>query len=451
MKTVYIGIDVSKGYMDVEAVNESGNILRCKGRFDDTYEGHAAFSSLVNQMMGGDASKQLVIGVESTGGLERNWLKMVKDNFAQAKWYLLNPLAVKKFGERGLHQNVTDRISALNIAQYLRLGLRPDEISPEPGMEGVLSYYRHIRNEISRAADMQNELHSLMMRVHPELAQYCRCGFSNWVLVLMQKFPTAEKLAKAGVGRVSKIPHITPEQAQSLIAAAKVSVASQGDSFVAMTIKALCERILEALKEIEKMKKMLTDYMKDDPAVKVWMTFPGIGIWSATALRLEFGAVERFHSCEAAVAYSGLDPRVCQSGDGLKNRGISKRGRRQIRGILYPAMLSAIRHNKVIKEFYSRLRSKGKSHLVAAVACMRKTVSILYAMALTGKPFDENYQEKIEKQENTVTATETPRETAGTKEIKPLSKKRLPSLNAPISRREAKKRREKIAEMQGML
>ena len=249
MKTVYIGIDVSKGYMDVEAVNESGNILRCKGRFDDTYEGHAAFSSLVNQMMGGDASKQLVIGVESTGGLERNWLKMVKDNFAQAKWYLLNPLAVKKFGERGLHQNVTDRISALNIAQYLRLGLRPDEISPEPGMEGVLSYYRHIRNEISRAADMQNELHSLMMRVHPELAQYCRCGFSNWVLVLMQKFPTAEKLAKAGVGRVSKIPHITPEQAQSLIAAARVSVASQGDYFSAMTIKALCERIIEALKE----------------------------------------------------------------------------------------------------------------------------------------------------------------------------------------------------------
>jgi transposase len=395
MKTAYLGIDVSKGYMDVAAINESGSVLRCKGRFDDTYEGHADFSDLVNQMMGGDASKRLVIGIESTGGLERNWLMMMKNNFPDAKRYLLNPLAVKKFGERGLHQNVTDRISALNIAQYLRLGLRPEEISTEPEMEGVLSYYRYIRNEIGRAAEIQNELHSLMMRVHPELAQYCRSGFPNWVLVLMQKFPTAEKLAKAGVGRVSKIPHITPERAGSLIAAAKVSVASQGDSLTARTVKLLCEKILKSLKEIDDMKKELTDYMKDDPVVKVWITFPGIGIWSATALKLEFGAIERFHSSEAAVAYSGLDPCVCQSGDGLKNRGISKRGRRQIRGILYPAMLSAIRHNKVIAEFYSRLRSKGKTHLVAAVACMRKAISVLYAMSLTGKPFDADYQEKL--------------------------------------------------------
>jgi len=506
MKTAYLGIDVSKGYMDVAAVNESGSVLRCKGRFDDTYEGHADFSALVNQMMGGDASKRLVIGLESTGGLERNWLKLVKDAFPDAKRYLLNPLAVKKFGERGLHQNVTDRISALNIAQYLRLGLRPEEISPEPEMEGVLSYYRYIRNEISRAADMQNELHSLMMRVHPELAQYCRSGFPRWVLLLMVKFPTAGKLARAKTNQVSKIPGITPDRAESLIAAAKVSVASQGDSLTARTVKLLCEKILKSLKEIDDMKKELTDHLKDDPAVKVWVTFPGIGIWSATALKLEFGAIERFHSSEAAVAYSGLDPCVCQSGDGLKNRGISKRGRRQIRGILYPAMLSAIRHNKVIKEFYSRLRSKGKAHLVAAVACMRKAISVLYAMALTGKPFDAEYQEKLtaripEKSEAPVeevsekartsypetiiddypansinihpkTTGETSPESTGKQQeresgkcpkaancklskpigcnpSKPANEKNLPSLNAPISRREAKKRREKLRILAG--
>jgi len=452
MKTVYIGLDASKGYVDVAAINESGSVLSQKGRFDDTYEGHIAFSAIVKAITGDDASKRLVIGIESTGGLERNWLKFIKEAFPQAKRYLLNPLAVKKFGERGLHRNVTDRISALNIAQYLRLGLRPDEACREPEMEGALSYYRHIRNEIVRVAAMQNELHSLMMRVHPELGQYCRSGFPDWVLSLMRKYPTAESLARAGAEKVSKISHVTFERAQSLVAAAGVSVASQQDSFSAITVKDLSEKIIRSLNEVEKMKKTLTGHLKDDPTVKVWMTFPGVGAWTAAALRLEFGAIERFYSSEAAVAYSGLDPRVCQSGDGLKSRGISRRGRRQIRGILYPAILSSIRCNKVIREFYAGLRAKGKSHLEAAVACMRKAVSILYAMALTGKPFDENYQANlnVKMEENAIAPNEKRLETAVEQSRKPSSEKSLPSLNAPISRREAKRRIERIAKIECM-
>ena len=65
-------------------------------------------------------------------------------------------------------------------------------------------------------------------------------------------------------------------------------------------------------------------------------------------------------------------------------------GRAQVRRILYMAALVAIRFNAVIKRFYNRLISAGKPKKVAIVACMRKLLTILNAMARTGKAWDDS-------------------------------------------------------------
>ena len=46
------------------------------------------------------------------------------------------------------------------------------------------------------------------------------------------------------------------------------------------------------------------------------------------------------------------------------------------------ATLVAIRHNALIKNFFKRLREKGKPGKVALVACMRKLVTILNQMVM---------------------------------------------------------------------
>lgn len=66
-------------------------------------------------------------------------------------------------------------------------------------------------------------------------------------------------------------------------------------------------------------------------------------------------------------------------------------GRAQVRTALYMATLVAMRHNRVIRRFYERLLAVGKPKKVAIVASMRKLLTILNAMARTGKKFDETY------------------------------------------------------------
>lgn len=67
-------------------------------------------------------------------------------------------------------------------------------------------------------------------------------------------------------------------------------------------------------------------------------------------------------------------------------------GRAQLRAALYLPTWVATRHNPVIRAFYERLIAAGKPKKVAVVACMRKLLTILNAMARTGTPWNDRHQ-----------------------------------------------------------
>jgi transposase len=86
-----------------------------------------------------------------------------------------------------------------------------------------------------------------------------------------------------------------------------------------------------------------------------------------------------------AAALVGIAPYDCDSGQHVGERHI-KGGRRELRTLLYmPTVAAATRHNPVLKDYYLRLRAKGKKGKVAIVACMRKLIVILNTMLARGE------------------------------------------------------------------
>jgi len=71
-----------------------------------------------------------------------------------------------------------------------------------------------------------NRLHNLLARVFPELATITAYVASGWVLKLLDKYPTPERIARAAFESLTKIPHVRQEKAKKLQEAAKGSVAS---------------------------------------------------------------------------------------------------------------------------------------------------------------------------------------------------------------------------------
>lgn len=68
-------------------------------------------------------------------------------------------------------------------------------------------------------------------------------------------------------------------------------------------------------------------------------------------------------------------------------------GRASVRTALYMSALVGMRHNPVIKEFYTRLVAAGKPKKVALTACIRKLLTILNAMLKKNEAWDPMYHQ----------------------------------------------------------
>jgi transposase len=114
----------------------------------------------------------------------------------------------------------------------------------------------------------------------------------------------------------------------------------------------------------------------------------GIGrVASATMIATlpELGELNR----REIAALVGVAPMANESGTSRGRRRVQG-GRFEVRRVLYMATLSAARRNPAIRDFYQRLRAAGKLPKVALVACMRKLLTILNAMARTHQPWDQS-------------------------------------------------------------
>ena len=89
----------------------------------------------------------------------------------------------------------------------------------------------------------------------------------------------------------------------------------------------------------------------------------------------ELGALNR----KQIAALAGLAPFNRDSGS-LRGSRCIWGGRAQVRRVLYMAVVSAVRSNPIIKNFYAQLRARGKYPKAALTACMRKLLVILNAM-----------------------------------------------------------------------
>ena len=112
---------------------------------------------------------------------------------------------------------------------------------------------------------------------------------------------------------------------------------------------------------------------------------PGIGPVVSRTLLAELPELGQLSHRQIAKLV-GVAPLNRDSGT-LRGRRSIWGGRAAVRSVLYMGAFAGIRHNPVLKAHYQHLRSVGKAHKVALVACMRKLLIILNALLRTGRPW----------------------------------------------------------------
>jgi len=110
---------------------------------------------------------------------------------------------------------------------------------------------------------------------------------------------------------------------------------------------------------------------------------PGVGPVTASTLVAELPELGQL-SHKKIAALVGVAPFNKDSGPKRGKRRIFG-GRSGVRRTLYMAVLSATKHNPVIRAFYESLLKRGKEKKVALIACMRKLLVFINAMVRNGE------------------------------------------------------------------
>ncbi len=154
-------------------------------------------------------------------------------------------------------------------------------------------------------------------------------------------------------------------------------------------ITASVELIDHLERQIDQTNKRLRAGHANHPYIPLLMSAPGIGWVLAFTIAGEIGEIERFASAEKLTGYTGLCPRVNQSGDKDRRGPITKAGPTYLRWAMLEATMHALKHPAYSERYQRNKRRLGKQRgaKVAQIDIARRLSHAIWHMLSRNEEF----------------------------------------------------------------
>jgi transposase len=334
---LHAGLDLSRHRLDFHLLDESGDTVEVGAAPPDS----DGLRRLVERV--GRQREPVRAALESMTGA-----RFVHDRLEQLGWQVeiadarkvkgLAPLACK-----------TDKIDAWVLAELSRLQLVPAIWLPQPEVRAERERARFRLYLVRRRA-------ALKQRVHQTLISFGHaCPVSDLFGVSGRALLERLELPEPWRGTVQASLRLIDEFAREIAA---------------------CERELRALGA-------------EHRYVPLLLTCPGIAWVLAYTIAAEIGDIARFPHPKKLASYSGLCPRVYQSGDSDRRGPLSKQGPTYLRWALVEASTHACRH-PAFRQRHERTRArlgKQRGPRVAQVDTARRLAHAIWYMLTRKQAF----------------------------------------------------------------
>jgi transposase len=332
---LYVGLDLSRKRLDWLALDREGASAAIGAVPPDRY----GLAKLGQRL--GDVPVLAVI--ESMSGA-----RFVHDQLELAGWDVRIADAAKTRGLAPLACK-TDRIDCWVLAELARLNLVPEIWLPDP----------HVRAERERARfrlHLVKHRSALKNRVHAILFQH---GVPN---------PHRDLFGAGGRSLLTRLQLAEPW-------------ASTVNTSLAL-IDQLDEQITSCERELRRLGA-------HHPYIPLLTTLPGIAWVLGYTIAAEIGDISRFPSARKLIGYTGLTPRVEQSGERDRRGPLRKNGPNYLRWALIEAAHTAgrdPRYRPIVDRMRARHgRSRGSK--IAAIEIGRRLSEAIWHMLTHQRPF----------------------------------------------------------------
>jgi transposase len=244
-----------------------------------------------------------------------------------------------------------------------------------------------------------NQFHHLLALTFPELALLTKDLAAGWVLELLHRYPSAQRLAQATLTDIANIPYLPEAQSALLLEHARVSIASLAGTTAEELVRDHVRQLRDVGARQKRLENLLISAYRALPRANHLDTIPGIGAVTAAVLTAFIVDIDRFETPGKLVAYFGVLPIEAASGvdrDGQarcpRRLVMSRRGNDLVRRYLWMAALSAVRFNPAVRALYTRVVAKHPQRKAVAVGhAMRKLLHLAFAIWKSGRPFDPEH------------------------------------------------------------
>jgi transposase len=333
---LFAGLDLSRKRVDVCVVDENRELVLETAKPPDL----DGLRSLARQLA---PLGPISAAIESMTGA-----RFVHDRLEELGWEVQIADAQKVKGLAPLACK-TDRIDARVLAELGARDLVPAIWLPDPAVRGARERARFRLHLVKHRTQLKN-------RVHATLMSFGRpCPMSDL-------FGVAGRRLLAGLQ--------IPEPWTGTLRASLVLI----DDLDAQI--GVCERQLRELGA-------------DHAYVALLQTVPGIGWVLGYTIAAEIGAIDRFASAKKLVGYTGLCPRVYQSGSKDRRGALAKNGPVYLRWALIEAAMHACRTAPYSARYQHTARRLGGSRgrKIARIELARDLATAIWHMLTRDEPF----------------------------------------------------------------
>ena len=334
---LYAGLDLSRQRLDVHVLDAEGRTVTTTAVTPDA-PGLRAL-----------AGRLRLYGSEVRAAVESmNGARFVHDELELLGWDVELADTVKTKGIAPLAAK-TDKIDARVLAELCRLDLVPAVWLPDPTVRAEREEARFRLHLVKHRTALKNRIHSTLITFgHP--------------------VPVSDLFGTAGRTLLASLAIPEPW---------------------ATTLARTLELVDELDRRIDRCEAELRSAGADHRYVPLLVTVPGISWILAYTIASEIGDIGRFASPKRLTGYTGLCPRVFQSGSTDRRGPLAKSGPKYLRWALIEAAMHASRSARYHDRYQRTKRRLGKQRggQIARVELARELATAIWHMLTRQEPF----------------------------------------------------------------
>jgi len=386
--TLVVGVDIAKETQWARFVDYRGLELWKTLKFKNNKKGFESILTSIELICKSKGFDNVIVGMEPTGHYWKplaNYLIMHEVTIV-----MVNPYHTKRAKELDDNsQTKSDKKDALTIAKLVKDGRYYEVYMPQD----IFAELRVLSNSrislMKRYNALKNTITAVMDEYFPEIVTVFKnplkgkasmqilksCPFPSLILELGIDGVLAEikKAVKKTVGR---------KKAQQLVEIASNSIGvGYGINSAKLKLGLMIEELELLTKQLEQLETAMEKGLSDIGYGEIILGIPGIGVVTAASFLGEIGDPMRFNHPRQINKMAGYNLVEDSSGKNKSGTAISKRGRKNLRSVLYQIALTMVAVNNEMKELYRYLKTRPNNPLKkkqALVVISKKIVTVIY-------------------------------------------------------------------------